>query len=570
MFFDFNNIKPIRWLLRSGSVDDAYVPIIENLKVVNNKIVLSEIPDEFTHVSIDGLDEIYEHDLQQYGFIAENQYIVNYQNGLITFNPAKNGITVKVNYKGTGIIQYPAERIYVNKPNPWLVDNLQQFIDVLDNRVQEVNNFVNDKIKDINSRYNSILDDFKLKQAEINKSFNDTVDKIENISQKTEITINKKVAELSVAMQDVIEKINEKTTTYTELVERYSKDLKLSIQNALDKIDGTVEKYFKEVREFLDAEYAEFKAYIQEFIDIANKKIVDVNNHIELAEKATNECNVATEQSKVATKESKEVTKLCEQVTEQCKDATKETIVTENECKDISKKMKDELEVIRIDRINTRVVWQEPVDTKDDIKKKYPNPEIGWAVQTNIDGNVYRWDGVEWKFAFNLTIATPEVNEHHSGIMSSDMFGKLRDIEPHAQVNYVGEKAKEVLPNYFRNKTMVFVMADTIREGEYPLLLQFPCDGIIKSVNAFCRLAGEDYTEINIQRIDEKSYLDGLEAWDLILDTNNPIYIDFGKLVSKQPVINKNKVNKGDYFKIYVNHTCKTIKNITIEINIEI
>lgn len=114
---------PVRIVWRKGDVTDPYVSITEPQKIINNVIVLQEIPDEFNHVVISGLTEIYE------GTPATNEFIVNYQNGMVTFNSSKEATTVTATYKGRGIIQYPAERIYAHNDNPSAIQNLQEIID---------------------------------------------------------------------------------------------------------------------------------------------------------------------------------------------------------------------------------------------------------------------------------------------------------------------------------------------------------------------------------------------------------------------------------------------------------
>lgn len=115
-YLEYNDPLLITWR-------DSYIDKSDTQKIVNNRIVLSEIPDPFTHVTISGYTEIYN------GNPTSNQFIVNYQNGIITFNSTEEGKTVTATYKGRGIIQYPAERIYVHSTNPDITQNIQQMID---------------------------------------------------------------------------------------------------------------------------------------------------------------------------------------------------------------------------------------------------------------------------------------------------------------------------------------------------------------------------------------------------------------------------------------------------------
>lgn len=121
-YFQYNDPIVIVW--RNGTPEDPYVDISESRNIINNLMVLTEIPDEFTHVSIDGYTEIYE------GVPQEYEFIVNYRNAVIRFHPSQEGKIPVATYKGRGIIQYPAERIYAHRKGmPDVVQNLQEIID---------------------------------------------------------------------------------------------------------------------------------------------------------------------------------------------------------------------------------------------------------------------------------------------------------------------------------------------------------------------------------------------------------------------------------------------------------
>ena len=128
-YFFYND--PVKIIWRKGTPDDPYRDIIDNLVVVDNRTVLSEIPDEFHRVQIEGYTELIQDKWDSPRRPQESEFIVNYQNGVITFHETKNAEVVTAEYKGRGIIQYPAERIYIHTPNPYTIDNLQHFIEFL-------------------------------------------------------------------------------------------------------------------------------------------------------------------------------------------------------------------------------------------------------------------------------------------------------------------------------------------------------------------------------------------------------------------------------------------------------
>jgi len=120
MAFEFNN--PLLYELREGSALDPYIPLSTTSVIVSNKIVLSELPNQFEGVTISG----YAESKSPSGLIATTFY-VNYINGIVSFASSENGKTVTANFKGRGIIQIPAERVYSTDGND-VTQTLQNMI----------------------------------------------------------------------------------------------------------------------------------------------------------------------------------------------------------------------------------------------------------------------------------------------------------------------------------------------------------------------------------------------------------------------------------------------------------
>ncbi|NEW08227.1 hypothetical protein GK047_19690 [Paenibacillus sp. SYP-B3998] len=120
-----NYSDPLIIVWRKGDASDPYSDKSESWKVINNVVTLAEIPDEFNHVVISGYTEVRSEDVS---IPASNQFIVNYQNGMITFNASENGKTISAQYKGKGIILYPASRIYVETDVPNIFKTLQEVV----------------------------------------------------------------------------------------------------------------------------------------------------------------------------------------------------------------------------------------------------------------------------------------------------------------------------------------------------------------------------------------------------------------------------------------------------------
>jgi hypothetical protein len=115
----FDNIVII-W--RKGTVDDPYVSMNDTLSIVNGKTVLNEIPDEFNHVVVPSYVEI------RSGIPEPNQFVVNYQTGVLTFNQSENGKTVTASYMGRGVLQIPASRVTYFDTNNNIWNDIQNLI----------------------------------------------------------------------------------------------------------------------------------------------------------------------------------------------------------------------------------------------------------------------------------------------------------------------------------------------------------------------------------------------------------------------------------------------------------
>ncbi|PPB12818.1 hypothetical protein [Brevibacillus laterosporus] len=134
--FQYNDPLLIEW--RKGDETDPYIDRTETHKIINNRIVLSEIPAEFHRVEIYGYSEIDQRKPDSRPIPLEDEFIVTYYNGFITFHPSQEYKTVAVSYKGRGMIQYPASRIYAHNPNSDVVENLQHIIDTALIKIIEV------------------------------------------------------------------------------------------------------------------------------------------------------------------------------------------------------------------------------------------------------------------------------------------------------------------------------------------------------------------------------------------------------------------------------------------------
>lgn len=126
------NVPETRIVWRSGTHDDPYVDRSDVLKIINGTVILHEIPDDFNHVFIDGYSEVFKE------APLSNQFVVDYQNGYIFFNASEEGKTITANYKGKGVVLYPAQRIYIQNENPEITISLQEVIDTYGSDIEKI------------------------------------------------------------------------------------------------------------------------------------------------------------------------------------------------------------------------------------------------------------------------------------------------------------------------------------------------------------------------------------------------------------------------------------------------
>ncbi|WP_125154429.1 hypothetical protein [Clostridium rectalis] len=475
----------VRFKLRKGTDDDPYVLKTGQYTIINGRTGLDEVPDITYKVRIKEYVEVPREKYDCRKVLAENEFYVDYSNGEITFSPNQNGKTVTIEYKGKGIIQYPAGRIYVHSPNPWAVDNLQELIDFIYQKEQE----------------------------------------------------------LKESVAKAITFIEQKTNEFTIFVQQ--------------KTD-------------------EFVAYVNTFIEKAESKIREVDVHIELSRKQTNECKKITDETikvkneTLIAKEKTEITtKNAINVTDKANQATQLSIEKTKECIDATDRAKEETENIKIDRLNTRLIWKEPVNSFAEIDIKHPNPDIGWLVMTMDNGNLYRWDNVSWKYIGNMKGGIPLVKKDMDGLMRKDDYVKLNQIEDKAQKNYVGEDAKNALPDYVHTKTMVFVLStDKLKQGVQNVLITFPNEGVINTIEGICQTTGTEHTSIQLEKISELDFQHGIDTWTGVCEENKEIIFDYGEYQANVGNIVHLKVQANDVFRLNVKHVGFGIENITINVNI--
>jgi len=134
-YLDF--LDPIHIVWRKGTVDDPYLDRVEIVPVINQRVILSEIPDKLNKVKIPFLKEV---NYTQYinNYLKEDEYYVDYSNGIIVFHNSQEEKTMSLEYKGRGLIMYPSSRIYHADENGDIDKTLADIANDLLDRLKEL------------------------------------------------------------------------------------------------------------------------------------------------------------------------------------------------------------------------------------------------------------------------------------------------------------------------------------------------------------------------------------------------------------------------------------------------
>ncbi|WP_391571814.1 hypothetical protein [Cohnella sp.] len=111
---------------RAGTSEDPYIPITEAGKVNNNHIVLAEIPVRLNGVTIAGYFECKE--MPESG-LPPTGFIVDYNEGIVTFAPEQEGKTVTITYVGRGNHFVSSKRIWTKRNGDDVVKTLEDVIE---------------------------------------------------------------------------------------------------------------------------------------------------------------------------------------------------------------------------------------------------------------------------------------------------------------------------------------------------------------------------------------------------------------------------------------------------------
>lgn len=150
---------------------DVAILLEESHQVVNGKVQLQEVPDEFQRVTIITSGTWIETDKD---IDNTQKYKVDYSTGIIMLDSSQNGATLSFSYYGTGIILIPMQRIWSKESNGEVTETLDEKIKSIDDRTQNMYDWsdharlqgnyakeMGDSAKQESERAKSLTDDYE-------------------------------------------------------------------------------------------------------------------------------------------------------------------------------------------------------------------------------------------------------------------------------------------------------------------------------------------------------------------------------------------------------------------------
>lgn len=256
--------------------------------------------------------------------------------------------------------------------------------------------------------------------------------------------------------------------------------------------------------------------------------VITLQDYIDQIQDKINENQIALERIEQAIKDSKDQTELAKFATDNANTAADDANLAASKAMDAY--------------ATTRLVFKPPVEDMYKLVDTYPNPEVGWTVQTYKDGKRYRYNGNQWIeidiFGSNLQ----PVNEFKDGLMSVAEHLKLKDI-----------------PLEVQDRVVVFCKESDVFAEILNVPAPFPFNGEIVDIRGFCGTHGDTETEIDIEKTRD------LKNWTSILDKK--IHFKANERFDDQTLAVKTKtVNAGDLFRLNVTKAGVNFQDMTIHL----
>lgn len=388
----------------------------ESHVVVNNYIVLMEIPDEYYKVQIEGMSEI----PWDKPITNPNQFKVFYTVGWIEFHPSMEASNVLIKqYYSKGICYIPASRIYTELDNNGNVtETMQKYVDSIKAYQyrgiysDEETYYINHQVYYNGSTYICLRDGVKgnnptdtntwrVMAGGLNRkgNFDDAIQYNERdvvwyeenhtlyLCKKKPPTgtlpTNNNYWDELLTLNDVVSLINNKIdeienrmstieNDYNTKKEQWDTDINNKIDEAEHKIVN-VESRMSTIEDDYNNQKSQWNNTINEKVDEVNDKVLDIETRM---------TNIETEYENNLKPDILQVTQNANDKAQLAQISADKVDVVINQYEE---NVKQNIKILK-----------PYVETYAELLSTYPNPENGWTVKVAEEGKVYRWNEIEW------------------------------------------------------------------------------------------------------------------------------------------------------------------------------
>jgi hypothetical protein len=365
---------PIAYRMRKGSVEDPYVPISQTDKVRNGTILLREIPDKFNGITItDGNINLATKDS---GLPDENTVVVDWTNGILTFDSSYEGQTFTVDFMGRGNVYLPASKVYTN-------------VDENDN---------------VTETLQTLIDDTEYARDSANEAADNLVHlgEYDNATQYKKRNIVTYQGSSYMAIQDTLGNLPTdqnywKPITYFNWKGTYSSSATYEFGDFVS--DENNYNVYLSIKDNNIGNPLNDTIY---WTPIINAQTV-IDNMIQ----ATDDANTATTNANDA---ATNANTAATNANNAASNANTKAGYAQTQG-DYAKSKGDYANQVGIDVTNNvNIIWKSPVNTYADLSTTYPSPQIGWTAQVSADpdsakNGVYRYNGSSWTKIHNFNVS---------------------------------------------------------------------------------------------------------------------------------------------------------------------
>lgn len=355
--------------------------------VVNNYIVLMEIPDEYYKVQIEGMSEI----PWDKPITNPNQFKVFYTIGWIEFHPSMEGKNVLIKqYYSKGICYIPASRIYTELDNNGnITETMQKYVDSLKAfqykgiYSDEETYYINHQVYYNGSTYiclrNGAKGDnptdtntWRVIAGGLNRkgNFNDTIQYNERdivwYEENHTLYLCKNKPPIGTLPTD--ENYWDELLTLNDVVSL--------INDKIDEIENrmsTIENDYSTKKEQWDTD-------INNKINEAEHKVDEINDKI---------LDIETIMTNIETEYENNLKPDILQATQNANDKAQLAQISADQVDVVINQYEENV------KQNIKIL-KPYVETYAELLSTYPNPENGWTVKVAEEGKVYRWNEIEW------------------------------------------------------------------------------------------------------------------------------------------------------------------------------